>query len=230
MKSQQEIQDAARAIISFTDSNTYNNERQQNESPESESTLFFRKISSTLQSLINQILENRTCKQAIQIQNLYHSLSTLIRFKLGAHLKNKEEDEKQLRFEVKYWNRQCLFCIQQYGDAQDLTERINIGYGRLMIISISTTGGSSEEQDQEIYYELIYISNFIYELHEGRSKWQPSFQPLPLLARSTEEQIEEEGGNEEVDAQMNNNGNYGNIKRYANEVKAATLNRFFHSS
>ncbi|KAA6394238.1 MAG: hypothetical protein EZS28_010236 [Streblomastix strix] len=66
------------------------------------------------------------------------------------------------------------------------------------------------------------------ELHEGRNNYQPYFQPFLLLARRTEEQIEEEGAKEEVDAQMNINGYIGLIKNETNKAKAATLNHFIH--
>ncbi|KAA6360011.1 MAG: hypothetical protein EZS28_044462, partial [Streblomastix strix] len=66
------------------------------------------------------------------------------------------------------------------------------------------------------------------QLHEGRNDWQPSFQPLPLLVRRTDEQIEEEGANEEIDAKMENNGLYVHIKIWANEAKKATLNHFIY--
>ncbi|KAA6387831.1 MAG: hypothetical protein EZS28_016641, partial [Streblomastix strix] len=51
---------------------------------------------------------------------------------------------------------------------------------------------------------------------------------LPLLARVSFEQIEEEGANEEIEAQMNNNGLGGDIKAWGNLTKAVILNHFIH--
>ncbi|KAA6355432.1 MAG: hypothetical protein EZS28_049041 [Streblomastix strix] len=57
----------------------------------------------------------------------------------------------------------------------------------------------------------------------------PSFQPLPLLVQVSLEQIEEEGANEELEAQMKNNGYcYGLIKTQANDTKAVILNHFIN--
>ncbi|KAA6389855.1 MAG: hypothetical protein EZS28_014616 [Streblomastix strix] len=61
-------------------------------------------------------------------------------------------------------------------------------------------------------------------LNKGK---QDSFPPHPLLARRSDEQIEEESRNEEIDSQLINNGhqNY-NIKDYANIANGRILNYF----
>ncbi|KAA6354563.1 MAG: hypothetical protein EZS28_049910 [Streblomastix strix] len=97
-----------------------------------------------------------------------------------------------------------------------------------MSISFSTAGGVGGEQDAKIYNVLNHFYDLLNELHEGRYYYQQSFQPLPLLARRTEEQMEEEGANEEIEAYMNYKGFYENIKKQANRVKAKTLNCFIH--
>ncbi|KAA6377854.1 MAG: hypothetical protein EZS28_026620 [Streblomastix strix] len=130
---------------------------------------------------------------------------------------------------VRSSSRWCLWRIQQYGDEQVQSELVNNEYGRVTSITLCTAGGKGEEQDKEINDGLDRINNFLRELHEGKNDfYQLSFQPLPLLARRTEEQIEEEGANEEVEAQMNNNGYYGGIKCRANQANAETLNRFIN--
>ncbi|KAA6375686.1 MAG: hypothetical protein EZS28_028787, partial [Streblomastix strix] len=119
-----------------------------------------------------------------------------------------------------------LNCQSGTIDQQDL---VNNEYGRVMFISFCTAGGIGEEHNKKICNGLFYIYWFLKDLHEGKTYVQPSFQPLPLLARITKEQIEEEGANEEVDAQMNNyNGYDGYIREWANEAKAAIMNRFIH--
>ncbi|KAA6388968.1 MAG: hypothetical protein EZS28_015509, partial [Streblomastix strix] len=72
------------------------------------------------------------------------------------------------------------------------------------------------------------ISRFLRDIHQGRNYLKPYFQTLPLLARRSIEQIEEEGANEELEAQMINKGYSWNIKREANDAKAETLNHFIH--
>ncbi|KAA6366945.1 MAG: hypothetical protein EZS28_037528 [Streblomastix strix] len=227
MKSEYEIKETAKAIISFTDSYAQNMERKQNEQQDSESISSPTDMVSTLRFLYGQIWNNNTSKFVIQIPKLLQSLVALSRFKVGIHIR---EEIDLLRLKVRHQSRQCLDRIQQNGDEQIQADLVNIGYGRVMSITYSTAGGISEEQDKDIFNGLMCISRFLRELHEGRNDRQTSFQPLPLLARITVEQIEKEGANEELEAQMKNNGCYGSVQGYANEAKAATLNCFIHNN
>ncbi|KAA6401734.1 MAG: hypothetical protein EZS28_002741 [Streblomastix strix] len=223
MESDLEIQNAARAIVSFTDSYVQNKQRKQKEQSESKPSLAY--IISTLQSLRDQIQDNKTCKSVTQIQKLLRSLTTLACYKIKIHF-NKDIDRQRLN--IRSCSRRCLRDIQWYCDAQIQKLFVNIGYGRVMFISLSTAGGIGEEQDKEIYNGLQHIHLFFSSLHQGKNnQGQSSFQPLPLLARRTEEQIEEEGGNEELEAQMNNNG-YDDVEYWANRAKTAILNHFIH--
>ncbi|KAA6395593.1 MAG: hypothetical protein EZS28_008882 [Streblomastix strix] len=178
-----------------------------------------------LESLKEQIQMNRSSKQVVQIPKLLQSLIALVTFRLGTHLR---EQTDLLRLGVRRHSRYCLREIQYIGDEYVQSELVRQGYGRAMSITFSTAGGVGEEQDEEINVGLGDIFYFLRNLHEGRNDWQRSFQLLPLLIRSTEVQIEEEGANEEIDAQMKNNGYNGEIFYYANEAKEATLNRFIH--
>ncbi|KAA6400442.1 MAG: hypothetical protein EZS28_004029 [Streblomastix strix] len=226
MHSEQQIQEEASAIISFSDSYTQNKERKLNEQQDSESISSLTDITSPLDSLSYRIQYIHTCKQVIQIPKFLQSITALSLYKVGSHLR---EEIDLLRLKVRSLSRRCLFWIQDQGDEQVQSELINNGYGRLMAFTLSTAGGQGEEQDKEIFYGLDYIYHFLRDLYEGRNnEWQTSLQPLPLLVQLTEEQIEEEGANEEIEAQMNNNGYYGNIMTQANRVKAETLNRFIY--
>ncbi|KAA6367817.1 MAG: hypothetical protein EZS28_036656 [Streblomastix strix] len=222
MESDYQIKEAGRAIISFSDSYTQNKQGKRNEQPDSDPTPSLVEISGYLQYLIDKIFDNNTRKQVIQIPKLLKSITTLSLYKIGIHI---GQELGQMRLEIRCNSRWCLFWIRLKGDEQDQSELVNNGYGRVMSISFSTAGGKGEEQDKEIRLGLRSIYWFLSELHLGRN-WQPSLQPLPLLARRTDEQMEEEGAREEIDAQMNNNGFDGNISVWANEAKEATLNRF----
>ncbi|KAA6369962.1 MAG: hypothetical protein EZS28_034512 [Streblomastix strix] len=160
----------------------------------------------------------------IKNQNLLRPLASLTIFKLGNH-QNQEID--RLRLNVRFNIRQCLSLIQEYGDAQDFADLVNVGYGKVICISFSTAGGIGEEEDEEILNLLNDIINLLRQLHEGK-KIQPFFQPLPLLARRSEEQIEEEGAIEEIEVQMINVSQRWNIKYWAKWSKAVTLNHFIH--
>ncbi|KAA6369233.1 MAG: hypothetical protein EZS28_035240 [Streblomastix strix] len=226
MQSNQDVNGIAGAIISFTESDTKNKQEKQNEQSDSEQTPSLTDMVSYLESLSFQIIYNKqSCKQVTQIPKLLKSLIALVTFRLGTHL---SEQTDLLRLNVRYLSRLCLRYIQDYGDAQVHSELVNQGYGRVISISFCTAGGAGEEQDEEIFNGLICIYKFLRELHEGRTYGQSSFQPLPLLARITEEHIKEEGAIEEIEAQMNNKGQYGYIKNWATWAKSVTLNRFIH--
>ncbi|KAA6402275.1 MAG: hypothetical protein EZS28_002206, partial [Streblomastix strix] len=210
MQSKQKIQNTASLIIQFIDSYTQNKQRKQNEQQESESAISLAQVTSSLEYLWGQIDYRKSCKQVTQIPKLLHSLIALVTFRLGTHL-NEQTD--LLRLGVRRQSRYCLYWIRVYGDKQIQKELVNVGFGRMMSISFCTAGGIGEEQDGEINVVLSYISGFLKALHEGRNdEWLPSFQPLPLLVPVSLEQIEEEGAIEEIETQMNNNGNYGYIK------------------
>ncbi|KAA6402267.1 MAG: hypothetical protein EZS28_002198, partial [Streblomastix strix] len=224
MQTEQQIQDVASLIIQFNDSYAQNKQGKQKEQPESESNPQLTDIVSTLLSLQHQIEVNRSCYQVIQIPKILQSLSALVTFRLGTYI---DLDVDRQSLEVRSWNRWCFNQIQRFGDEQDQQELVNNEYGRVMSLSLCTAGGAGEEQDEEIRNGLYYIYDFLRQLHEGRND-QPSFQHLPLLAGVSLEQMKEEGAIEELEAQMINSGYDGEILDYANDVKAATLNRFIN--
>ncbi|KAA6384939.1 MAG: hypothetical protein EZS28_019532 [Streblomastix strix] len=224
MQSEQDFNGIARAIISITDFDLKNKQQKQNEQSNSEQTTSLTDIVFSLESLLTQILMNSSCKNVIQIPKLLQSLTTFSRFKLGSHF---IKDIDRRRLEVRSWSRYCLHWTQVYRNEQIQSDLANFGYGRVTSLLFSTAGGNGKEKFDEINDGLIYINYFLRQLHEDRNNYgQPFFQPLPLLIRNTEEQIEEEGANEEIEAQMNNDGYNGLIKIQANLDIAETLNRF----
>ncbi|KAA6387837.1 MAG: hypothetical protein EZS28_016638 [Streblomastix strix] len=113
------------------------------------------------------------------------------------------------------------------------TELARVGYSIEQILYMSTAGGFSEEQDQEIDNALNQVSKFLNCLHhEGKDLYQSYFPPLPLFAKRSEEQIEVEGGNEEVEAQMINKGKGSNwnITDDVNWAKRSILNLYIDRS
>ncbi|KAA6386881.1 MAG: hypothetical protein EZS28_017592 [Streblomastix strix] len=156
----------------------------------------------------------------IKIPNIIRSLSALACFQIGIHM---SEDEDQKRFEVRRISRDCLSQIRHYGDLSAHTELVNARFVGALVIAISTASGSGEEYDREIIDGLYNIFDFLIGLHRG-SNYRATFPPQPLHVRRSVEQIEEEGGNEEVDAQMNNK--VQNIKYDAKRAKGRILNYF----
>ncbi|KAA6402936.1 MAG: hypothetical protein EZS28_001545 [Streblomastix strix] len=223
MQPEQEFYETARAIVSFTDSYTQNKQKIEKEQSDSECTTSLTAIVSSLESLSYKIQNNDSCKSMIQIPKLLQSLFAISLYKIGTHI-----DVDRQRLEVRSWSRWCLSWIQQFGDEQVQTELVRQGYGRVMSISFCTAGGKGEEQDKEIWNVLRSIFWSLRDLYIGRNDWQPSFQPLPLLGRRSEEQIEEEGANEEMEAQMINNGLGRGIDNWANKAKEVIQNHFIH--
>ncbi|KAA6392545.1 MAG: hypothetical protein EZS28_011931 [Streblomastix strix] len=162
----------------------------------------------------------------INTPNALHSLITLSIYKIGTHL-SQENDQQTLQ--VRSISRRCLLYIQSFGDASTQTELVNANYARVLVIAISTASGHGKEQDSEIWYGFNSISDFLNNLNQGRiDDCQPSFPHQPLLVRRSVEQFEEEGGNEEIEAQMSNVGYFigYNIKSNANQAKGRILNYF----
>ncbi|KAA6393119.1 MAG: hypothetical protein EZS28_011358 [Streblomastix strix] len=180
-------------------------------------------LKNFLKFIENHLWDNKF-RKLIFNPKIIHSLSVLSLYKLGTHLKEEEDGQRK---DVRHWSRYCLWIIQFYGNEQDQTELFKIGYGRVISIAFCTAGGVGEEEDAEIFNGLFYFSRFLRQLHEGRAR-QPSLQQLPLLVRRTEEQMEEEGSNEELQAQIKINRYYGYIKKEANLAKAVILNHFIH--
>ncbi|KAA6354284.1 MAG: hypothetical protein EZS28_050189 [Streblomastix strix] len=196
---------------------------QQNQQ-QSESSTSLSDVNNSLKFIANHLWSNEF-KKLIKKPNFLHSLSALSLYKVGNH---SNQEVYRLRLNVRYNSRWCLSWIQIYGDAQNFADLVNVGYGRVLSIAFCKAGGIGEEEDEEILKVLEHFSCFLGELHEGRYYRQLFFQPLPLLVRRTEEQMEEEGASEELEAQINNVGYFGDIKFYTNKAKAKTLNHFIH--
>ncbi|KAA6363332.1 MAG: hypothetical protein EZS28_041141 [Streblomastix strix] len=197
----------------------------QQKSESSSSFPLFTQSLDLLERLINY--KNNIYKFVINTPNALHSLFTLTSYKINIHI--SQEIDKQT-FKVRDSSRWCLWYIQVFGDLSAHSELINARYVGVLVIAISTASGSGEEYDNEIYWRLDNISEFIKCLNNGRNNYEPSFPPQLLLARRSVEQIEEEGGNEEIDSQIINKGIGGNIKDEANEAKGRILNYFVEKS
>ncbi|KAA6355641.1 MAG: hypothetical protein EZS28_048831, partial [Streblomastix strix] len=157
----------------------------------------------------------------INTPNALLSLCTLSSYKLRFYF-SQELDLQTLA--LRNGSRECLSIIQDCGDVSTNSELINVGYARVFIIAISSASGSGEEQDREIKDGLDNISQFIRCLNKGK---QDSFPLQPLLAHRSDEQLEEEGGNEEIDSQLiNKRHQYCNIKDQANIANGRILNYF----
>ncbi|KAA6389308.1 MAG: hypothetical protein EZS28_015167 [Streblomastix strix] len=91
-------------------------------------------------------------------------------------------------------------------------------------LCLVTAGGRGEQKDSGINNGLKYLHELTDAVHQGRNE-SPLKSQHSIVKRS-EEQIEEEGGNEEIDSQLINKGYYRNIMKEAQTAQMKTL-RFF---
>ncbi|KAA6365613.1 MAG: hypothetical protein EZS28_038860 [Streblomastix strix] len=194
------------------------NSQVQHDQQQTESSSSISLITSSI-NLLDDLINNNKCKVVINTPNVLRSLCTLSGYKINIHF---SQENDQQTFAVRHSSRGCLWQIQFWGDASVQTELVNARYVRVLVIAISTASGSGEEQDDEINGRLLRISKFLRHLHQG----DYSFPPQPLLVRRSVEQIEEEGGNEEIDSQLIKKKSNYNIKTIRNEAKGRILNYF----
>ncbi|KAA6390993.1 MAG: hypothetical protein EZS28_013480 [Streblomastix strix] len=168
------------------------------------------------------IYNNNKCQEVINTPKVLHSLTTLSIYKIGTHF-NQENDQQT--FALRSGNIGCLWYIQFFADASVQSELVNANYTGVLVITVSTASGHGEEYDNEIYWGLDQISNFLRCLNKWKY-YNATFPPQPLLARRADEQIEEEGGNEEIDSQQKNKAFSCNIKDNANRAKGSIFNYF----
>ncbi|KAA6371988.1 MAG: hypothetical protein EZS28_032485 [Streblomastix strix] len=142
---------------------------------------------------------------------------------------NEEEDRKVSL--IRNGSGSCLDSIQRYGDESTQSELVSSEYAVVQVLQVSTAGGDGEQEDEYILFGLYIISEFLKSLYQGRQTNEinpgPSFPQQISLARRSDEQIEEEGGNEEIETQLTNEGEIiGDIKQTAIETKCQLLNYF----
>ncbi|KAA6389912.1 MAG: hypothetical protein EZS28_014560, partial [Streblomastix strix] len=100
-------------------------------------------------------------------------------------------------------------------------------YANALVLSFSTTYVSQQYGDQEIIWGLINIAKFVSELRHGRKHpYFSSFVSLPEFSKVAEEQVEEEGGYEELEGQLINKGK--KIIENANQSKRGILNYYIY--
>ncbi|KAA6399846.1 MAG: hypothetical protein EZS28_004631 [Streblomastix strix] len=161
------------------------------------------------------------------MSNLIRSLALLTCYKHNIHL---NEEYNQQTLSIRRNSRNCLSWIHYYGNELYHSKLVSIRYAGVLVIAISAAGGQGEEQDNEINDSLVYIQQFLNNLHLGGN--YTYFPPQVFLARISMEQIEEEGGIEEVESQFVNNRKVlsGFINDQVKWTKAATLNHFIPNS
>ncbi|KAA6394396.1 MAG: hypothetical protein EZS28_010077 [Streblomastix strix] len=183
-------------------------------------------LSSSINLIHNLINNTEACRQIANTPNFLNSLIKLTQFNFNNGT-NKEEDNQSLQIRNK--SRSCLDIIHTYGDEQVQVELVTNGYPRVLVNVINTAGGSEQQDDWEIKQGLESIIKFIYVILEGRYNRGRPFPPQPVLFKSCQEQFEDEGENEEIEAQLVNKGKRL-LKGQANLAKEMILNIFIEMS
>ncbi|KAA6397728.1 MAG: hypothetical protein EZS28_006746 [Streblomastix strix] len=180
-------------------------------------------IRNQLDSLRFKFLSNFTHISAeIYSPQLIPSLINLLKYKAGEYINIKN---KGLASQIRNNSKQCLELIQRCGDIQEQVQLCDSGLAISLSVVIGIAGGSCIEEQFEVFNLLQLLNNFIYILKNGKQKDDyheeyPNFICKPEMTRTVEEQIEFEGGNEEVEALIyNKEGYYGNVKIYAKLTK-----------
>ncbi|KAA6367730.1 MAG: hypothetical protein EZS28_036744 [Streblomastix strix] len=139
-----------------------------------------------------------------------------------------EQDKQSL--EIRRYSRQCLNKIRSFGDQIVQGRVLASGYAGSLLSVISTASVIGSQNDQEIHSALLDIKEFLDVLHNGRQndsyKSQPQFPPQTKLINQFNEQLEEEEGLEEIEAQVISQRYNQNFTDFSKETKSAVLNIF----
>ncbi|KAA6396688.1 MAG: hypothetical protein EZS28_007782 [Streblomastix strix] len=122
-----------------------------------------------------------------------------------------------------------LGLIQMNGEVLAQTSLTNSGYTNALIQYISTAGGCGFKNDSRLYDVLQHIQNFFYMLQQGRNQYTYNGKFLipsqPALIKSSNEQLEEQGGSEEIDSLLTMS-ELDDIMKIANRTKQTLQNIF----
>ncbi|KAA6388965.1 MAG: hypothetical protein EZS28_015506 [Streblomastix strix] len=159
---------------------------------------------------------------------LIHSFIQLCKYKLCQYV---NQEEKKQADEIRSYSSYGLREVVQYGVIQTFEVLSHSCYAGVLAKATATAGGIVVEADTDIAVTISNIFNFIHILLNGRypNPCLPTVPPLPALLKESVEQIEVEGAQEEVEAQMTNNENRTmDINYHARNFKAILLNAFIN--
>ncbi|KAA6383757.1 MAG: hypothetical protein EZS28_020717 [Streblomastix strix] len=186
-------------------------------------------VKSSLQILRVILLDNQVHYQIEAVfPNIIRSLIKLHNYKLGKGVYQNEEDEDAP--EIRLNSRFCLSWIQQHADYQTLIILINENYVGTMTNAISNDYGHEQNSNIQVLDLISNIHYFFTVLHEEiqsnkKNKKFAFFLPDVVFAKQSEEQIEEEGGIEEVELRTNK-GNKDQIKKQSAQTMNSVRNLY----
>ncbi|KAA6355953.1 MAG: hypothetical protein EZS28_048520, partial [Streblomastix strix] len=105
---------------------------------------------------------------------------------------------------------------------------IKSGHVNALVVAISACGGCEEQDDDEIMTQLSSIEGYFQVLHDRRWDIQKGAQIENELIKLNEENIEIEGGMEEIEARMMKMKNYEDDVLRACQTKKSILCYYTH--
>ncbi|KAA6385039.1 MAG: hypothetical protein EZS28_019433 [Streblomastix strix] len=153
---------------------------------------------------ITNILRNNAvnCKEVINTPKLTEFIFKLSKFKQGEYCDPQFSTSSQIRV----CSRQCLTKIQHFCGHSELLRLSYLGYIGVLASAISTAGGCGEVDYFEVLETLGFFVNFsIFNESQQQNKLSNKNTNLPLLKvlfRQSEEQLEIEGGYEELNSHL----------------------------
>ncbi|KAA6396393.1 MAG: hypothetical protein EZS28_008081 [Streblomastix strix] len=143
------------------------------------------------------------------IPNLISSICKLCKFNFEILISDKEVLIIQ---DIRNHSIRSLGWIQCHGDNDAQSQLYKLGYAGMMAVAVGICGGYIANNNGDIKLALSSIGCFFSRIHEGRQIYREdidediSFPPQPELTKPSEEQFEEEGGNEEIEALLIDKG------------------------
>ncbi|KAA6366351.1 MAG: hypothetical protein EZS28_038123 [Streblomastix strix] len=150
----------------------------------------------------------------VQIPNLVQQLLSLTR--CNSTKQRIQHNSEQAMLVWKQCNK-CLYWIRQLGDLKVQSQLVKeLNYIQIQVREGGTAGGSELESSFIISKTVNYIQSMIIALRQGTKQCNPQ----PRLLVTVFENLEYEGGNEEIEAHQFHNGVVGNdlIKIQANNT------------
>ncbi|KAA6393500.1 MAG: hypothetical protein EZS28_010972 [Streblomastix strix] len=160
----------------------------------------------TLSPLIHSFPEK--CQSISSTPNLIQSLILLMNYKQGErNTLNKDKIAPVIRLK----SFQCLKCIFDTNGRLIQVRLLWEGFIGQLSKGSSSAGGFSGNDEHYIKDIHSLMSHFFNVLYNGRMYTNPALQPLPVFGVQVFEQIEEEGGNEDIEAFIFNIGDSLNV-------------------
>ncbi|KAA6392717.1 MAG: hypothetical protein EZS28_011756 [Streblomastix strix] len=137
----------------------------------------------------------------------------------------------KVAFQIRNKCIQLFERIYEEGNQNALESLTKNGHANSLVIKVGADDGYYGIDGEELDSNLFDLRCFFRTLHKGRQFYPqyqvyPSYPPQICLAQQSEEQLEEEGSLEDIDAYLINQLNNEKIKKSVNLAKNSIFNIF----